>query len=61
MNLYGNSVGVISIESQTAVFLPEAASSELSPDNQSLAENVETATPNISDHRQLPKRRITPD
>src|SRR6058998_1494590 len=57
----GNSVGVISIESQSAaVIYAKAASSELSHDNQPRPEGgkVETATPNISNHRQLPARGV---
>src|SRR5207247_4943239 len=54
----------ISIESQSGgkQAKAEAASSELSPDNQSNPGKVETATPNISNHRQLSSRVTrTPD
>src|SRR6185503_20301290 len=64
INHCGNSVGVISIESQGAVTHAKAASRELSPDYppwlcpELLPEKGETATPNISDHRQLSRTRI---
>src|SRR3954462_2890343 len=62
LKLYGNSVGVISIESQRAAILAKGASRELSPDNQPPPKSVKTATPNISGHRQLSRtKRRTPD
>ena len=47
LNVCGNSVGVIPIESQSAAVYANDASSELSPDNQPRHEGgkVETAAP----------------
>ena len=67
INHCGNSVGVISIESQRAVTHAKAASRELSPDYppclcpELLPEKGDTATPNISNHRQLSRTRRIPD
>src|SRR6185503_6539138 len=67
LNVCGNSVGVIPIESQSAVIHANAASRELSPNYQPrpcpelLLGKVETATPNISNHRQLRRTSRIPD